>query len=42
MKPSLFQLIDLDRTLFDTSRFVKAITDEIDILHPGVGTKLDE
>jgi len=42
MKPRIFQLIDLDRTLFDTSRFVKAITDEIDKTEPGVGTKLDE
>lgn len=42
MKPRIFQLIDLDRTLFDTSLFVKAITDEINKTEPGVGTKLDE
>lgn len=41
-KPSVFQLIDLDRTLFDTSKFVKAITDEINITNPGLGTELDE
>ncbi len=40
-KPNLFQLIDLDRTLFDTSKFAKAITDEVNILHPGMGTELD-
>jgi len=38
----MFQLIDLDRTLFDTSRFARAITDEINVTEPGVGTKLDE
>lgn len=42
MKFNLFQLIDLDRTLFDTSRFIKAITDEIDLQQPGLGTELDE
>lgn len=42
MKPSVFQLIDLDRTLFDTSAFVKAITDEVNNTHPGLGTELDE
>lgn len=41
-KTSVFQLIDLDRTLFDTSKFVKAITDEIDEVQPGLGTELDE
>lgn len=41
-KSRVFQLIDLDRTIFDTSRFVKLITDEIDTTHPGVGTELDE
>lgn len=39
---SLFQIIDLDRTLFDTSKFAKLITDEINKQHPGVGSKLDE
>lgn len=38
---SVFQLIDLDRTLFDTSKFVKALTDEIDIIQPGVGAEFD-
>ena len=41
-KPSIFQLIDLDRTLFDTSAFAKAITDEVNKTHPGLGTELDE
>ncbi len=41
-KTSVFQLIDLDRTLFDTSKFVKAITDEINEVQPGLGTELDE
>ena len=40
-KCSVFQLIDLDRTLFDTSKFVKAVTDEVDRLKPGLGTELD-
>lgn len=43
MKPKrIFQLIDLDRTLFDTSRFAKLITDEVNKLHPGLGTELDK
>lgn len=42
MERRLFQLIDLDRTLFDTSRFAKALTDEIDLTEPGVGAQLDE
>lgn len=41
-KPNVFQLIDLDRTLFDTAAFVKALTDEINLTHPGLGTQLDE
>lgn len=39
---SLFQVIDLDRTLFDTSKFAKLITDEVNKLHPGVGSNLDQ
>ena len=42
MKTSVFQLIDLDRTLFDTSQFTKCITDEVDKVSPGMGTALDE
>lgn len=42
MKPRLFQLIDLDRTLFDTARFVKAIIDEIEEIEPGFGAHLSE
>ena len=41
MKRNLFQLIDLDRTLFDTSKFAKAITDEVNKSEPGLGTELD-
>jgi len=41
-KPNVFQLIDLDRTLFDTSKFAKALTDELNKVHPGLGTQLDE
>jgi len=41
MKRRLFQLIDLDRTLFDTSKFAKAITDEVNKTEPGLGTELD-
>ncbi|MGV9002232.1 MAG: hypothetical protein ACOH18_04760 [Candidatus Saccharimonadaceae bacterium] len=41
-KFNVFQLIDLDRTIFDTSKFAKAITDEVNIEQPGLGTKLDE
>ena len=41
MKPRVFQLIDLDRTLFDTSKFAKAITDEVNKTEPGLGTELD-
>lgn len=42
MKPDLFQLIDFDRVLFDTSKFVKLLTDDINVLYPGLGTELDE
>lgn len=41
MKRSLFQLIDLDRTIFDTARFAKALTDEIEVTEPGVGAELE-
>jgi len=41
-KPSVFQLIDLDRTLFDTSKFARALTDEINLTEPGLGTELDD
>ena len=39
---NLFQLIDLDRTLFNTKLFAKAITDQINLLEPGYGTELDK
>lgn len=41
MKPRVFQLIDLDRTLFDTSKFTKAIADEVNSIQPGLGIELD-
>ena len=37
-----FQLIDLDRTLFNTSHFAKVLTEEINKSYPGVGSRLDE
>lgn len=39
-RSNLFQLIDFDRTVFDTGRFIKALTDAIDEDHPGLGTEL--
>lgn len=41
-QPKVFQLIDLDRTLFDTSAFAKAVIAEVNEIHPGLGTQLDE
>jgi hypothetical protein len=41
-KAKLFQLIDLDRTLFDTAAFSKAITEEVDKQHPGLGAELEQ
>lgn len=38
----LFQVIDFDRTLFDTSKFAKLVTQEVDVIQPGLGAKLDE
>lgn len=40
--PNYFQVIDLDRTLFDTPRFVRALTERIDRDEPGVGRHLYE
>lgn len=34
----IFQLIDFDRTLFDTAAFATALTDEINRQDPGLGT----
>lgn len=36
-----FQLIDLDRTLFNTAAFIRAITREVNKMYPGLGAKLD-
>ena len=41
MKASVFQIIDLDRTLFDTSQFTKLLTEEVNKVSPGMGTELD-
>ena len=37
----LFQLIDLDRTLFDTSLYVKLICDVVDEYEAGLGAEID-
>lgn len=42
MTRRIFQLIDLDRTLFDTSRFAKLITNEINRTQPGIGDSLND
>lgn len=42
MNRSVFQLIDLDRTLFNTAFFAKALTDEIERTEPGLGSRLEE
>lgn len=36
----IFQLIDLDRTLFDTLHFVELISAEVNDIHAGLGTAL--
>ena len=41
MTTRVFQLIDLDRTLFDTALFAKLISDEINKTQPGLGDELD-
>lgn len=41
MKRRVFQLIDLDRTIFDTARFAIALTEEIEATEPGVGAELE-
>ena len=40
MASDVFQLIDLDRTLFDTRRYAQAVTDRVNVSVPGWGTKL--
>ena len=37
----VFQLIDLDRTLFDTSRFIRLISDVVNQREPGLGNEID-
>lgn len=42
MKPKeMFQLIDFDRTLFDTPRLVHLVTQEIEKQQPGFGSELE-
>ena len=41
MKPSVFQAIDLDRTLFNTSHFVELIMARVEEWEPGLGKKLE-
>lgn len=40
-RPRLFQLIDFDRTLFDTEKFAAAIAAMVDEVEPGLGVQLD-
>ena len=40
-KTSLFQLIDLDRTLFDTAKYAKLINDKVNEIEPGLGDELE-
>ena len=39
--PNIFQLIDLDRTLFDTTKFATVLTEEINEQYPGLGSDLN-
>ena len=39
---TLFQVIDFDRTIFDTSKFALLVTAELETLWPGMGKTLDE
>lgn len=39
---SLFQIIDFDRTIFDTSKFALLVTAELETVRPGMGKALDE
>jgi len=42
MKPNIFQLIDLDRTLFNTSRFAEVVNNIVDRWEPGLGKEIGE
>ncbi len=39
---TLFQVIDFDRTIFDTSKFALLVTAELETVRPGMGKALDE
>ncbi len=39
---TLFQVIDFDRTIFDTSKFALLVTAELETIKPGMGKALDE
>lgn len=38
----LFQIIDFDRTIFDTSKFALLVTAELEAIRPGMGKSLDD
>jgi len=42
MSRKLFQVIDFDRTIFDTALFIEALTTYVDREHPGLGKGLKE
>lgn len=41
MKTNLFQLIDYDRTIFDTSRFIREVTARVNRFREGMGDAID-
>lgn len=41
MKPRVFQAIDLDRTLFNTARFLEVITSKVNDWEPGLGDEIE-
>lgn len=41
MKTNLFQLIDYDRTIFDTSRFIREVTARVNRYRDGMGDAID-
>lgn len=41
MKTSIFQLIDYDRTMFDTSRFIREVTARVNRFREGMGDAID-
>lgn len=41
MTRRVFQLIDFDRTLFDTGRFFRLVNQEVNTVYPGLGDELE-